>query len=88
MNSPMATPLCGFDSKVKRWDATASASRGSSKFTLLTTDELEALPDPEWLIEGILPSGGLGVLYGQPGAGKSFLWRWIGKPSLRRAPVV
>jgi hypothetical protein len=31
------------------------------------------LPEPEWLIEDILPRGGLGILYGQPAAGKSFL---------------
>jgi hypothetical protein len=73
MNSPVASPLNDFDSKVERWDATARASRASNKFTLLTADELEALPDPEWLIEGILPTACLGVLYGEPGAGKSFL---------------
>jgi archaellum biogenesis ATPase FlaH len=31
------------------------------------------MPAPTWLIEPILPSGGLVGLYGQPGAGKSFL---------------
>jgi hypothetical protein len=52
---------------------TALATRQSNKFSLLTVRELEALPDPEWLIEGILPRDALGVLYGEPGAGKSFL---------------
>jgi hypothetical protein len=52
---------------------TAPATRQSNKFILVTVSELEALPDPEWLIEGILPRDALGVLYGEPGAGKSFL---------------
>ena len=30
-------------------------------------------PDPTWLIEDVIPEGGLAVLYGSPGTGKSFL---------------
>lgn len=30
-------------------------------------------PAPGWLIKGLLPRAGLAVLYGQPGAGKSFI---------------
>ena len=40
---------------------------------LLSPDDLESLPDPEWLIEGILPKSGMSVLYGSPGLGKTFL---------------
>src|SRR5439155_17635493 len=36
------------------------------RFTLLTSDEVLTLPDPEWLIEGVLPLGGQALLYGQP----------------------
>jgi AAA domain-containing protein len=39
----------------------------------LTAAELEARPRPSYLIEGILPTGALGVLYGPPGAYKSFV---------------
>lgn len=42
-------------------------------FRLMTGDEIDALPDPEWLIEGILPADSLTVLYGPPGSKKSFL---------------
>jgi hypothetical protein len=44
-----------------------------SKLRLLTIEELDNLPDPAWLVHDILPEGGIAVLYGQPGAGKSFL---------------
>ncbi len=53
--------------------STKPPSSGKERFRLLTLDELDVLPDPEWLIKGILPQGGLAVLYGEPGAGKSFL---------------
>ena len=43
------------------------------RFKLYSIEELESLPDPEWLIEGILPQAALAELYGQPGVGKSFL---------------
>ena len=39
---------------------------------LLNVAELDSLPDPRWLVEGILPDG-LSVLFGSPGSGKSFL---------------
>jgi RecA-family ATPase len=59
-------------------DGPASSSELSStgqsrRSLLLSITELLALADPEWLIEGILPQGSLAVLYGPPGAGKSFL---------------
>jgi putative DNA primase/helicase len=31
------------------------------------------MPDPEWLIDGILPANKLSVVYGASGTGKSFL---------------
>ena len=40
---------------------------------LLTTDDLDSLPDPEWLVDGVLPKSALAVLYGAPGLGKTFL---------------
>jgi AAA domain len=51
----------------------ASATHGSTKFHLLTDADIEQLPDPEWLIDGLIPLGGLAVLAGPPGIGKSFL---------------
>lgn len=41
---------------------------------LLSAGELEAMTgEPEWLVEGILEAGVSGMVFGQPGAGKSFV---------------
>lgn len=40
---------------------------------LFSTNELLRLPPPEWLVDTILPAGGLVGLYGPPGHGKSFI---------------
>lgn len=40
---------------------------------LLTADQLATLPPPAWLIDDILNTASLAVLYGKPGSGKSFL---------------
>jgi hypothetical protein len=41
-------------------------------FRLLTYEELRALPDPEWTIDGLVPEG-FAVIYGAPATFKSFL---------------
>lgn len=40
---------------------------------LLTIAEIEALPPPEWVIDGLIPETGLVVPYGPPKAGKTFV---------------
>jgi len=40
---------------------------------LLTVPDVEALPDLQWRIEGILPQPSLVILYGEPGCGKTFV---------------
>lgn len=42
-------------------------------FELLDMDELEALPAPEWLIKDLVVDDGLTTVFGDPGAGKSFV---------------
>lgn len=42
-------------------------------FRAFKLPELRAQPPLEWLVDGILPEKGLIVLYGTPGAGKTFL---------------
>jgi hypothetical protein len=42
-------------------------------FAVLTYDEIQARPEPEWLIKGILPEGELNVIFGASGSGKSFV---------------
>lgn len=45
----------------------------TSKFKLLTDDELDALPPIQWLVRGVLPDSGIGAIFGPSGSGKSFL---------------
>lgn len=42
-------------------------------FPILDMDELEAMPPPTWLIHEMIAEEGLSVIYGDPGAGKSFV---------------
>lgn len=50
-----------------------AATNPASRFAFLDLDELAALPDPRWQLERHLPETGFGILYGAPGAGKSFI---------------
>ncbi|MDD5365331.1 MAG: AAA family ATPase [Gallionellaceae bacterium] len=43
------------------------------RFQLLTATELAALPSIRWRVRGVIPSDGIGALYGPSGSGKSFL---------------
>ena len=54
-------------------EGAASDKKAAPTFELLCPADIEALPDLEYLIEGILPVPTFGVLYGPPGAGKSFV---------------
>lgn len=49
------------------------AAQGSDTFQLLDLDELENLPSPEWLVKELVVDDGLTVIFGDPGAGKSFV---------------
>jgi hypothetical protein len=42
-------------------------------FTPFTFDELEAMPPKEWIIEGVLGRGDIGMIYGPPGSGKTMV---------------
>lgn len=42
-------------------------------YNLLTIDDVFSLPPPKFLIDRYLPETGLGILYGDPGTGKSFI---------------
>lgn len=62
--SPASGPPKGAGSPVRS---------GSRNWPMSTLEDLKARPKPEWLIDGILQEKALAVLYGQPGAGKTFL---------------
>lgn len=68
------------------------------RFTLFDDDELEKLPEPSWLLHGVLPSNGMIALVGPPKSYKSFValdWAchialelaWHGR-EVRQGPVV
>jgi KaiC/GvpD/RAD55 family RecA-like ATPase len=61
------------DDPHRKLAAVVMGSEGTGRFKLLTPAELDNLPEPSWLIEGILPANALAVLYGLPGAGKTFI---------------
>jgi hypothetical protein len=47
------------------------ASQGGT-FEMLTLDDLEDLPSPEWLVDKVLPADTFAVIFGAPGSTKSF----------------
>ncbi|CAA7616579.1 AAA family ATPase [Magnetospirillum sp. UT-4] len=47
-----------------------AAFRPRNRF--LTLSEIMALPPAEWLVKGLVPANGFQVVYGKPGAGKTF----------------
>ncbi len=49
------------------------SSKTIDKFRLLSVEDIDTLPDPQWLLEGVMPLGGLAVLYGPSGSGKTFV---------------
>lgn len=65
---------------------------------LFSTIELLKLPPPEWLIDHAVPEGGLAVIYGPPGVGKTFValdmvlkiatgMDWFGKKVKKQLPL-
>lgn len=63
-------------------------------FPLLSLTDLENLPPPSWLVDGLISDSGLSILYGDPGSGKSFVmidmamrlalgWDWHGARTKR-----
>jgi hypothetical protein len=52
--------------------ARGTGGTGRRVLRVLTDEEVEQLPPPEWLIDGIIPQGSLGVLFSPPGRGKTF----------------
>ena len=50
-----------------------ASTRNSRALRFVSIAELEAMPLPEWLIHGVVPSEGLVVPYGPPKAGKTFI---------------
>ncbi len=66
--------------------------------SLLRREDISKMAYPEWLIDGVLPAGGVSMVYGKSGTGKSF-WvldlaccvdtgrKWAGR-QVKQGPVV
>lgn len=52
-------------------DAGQAGQKPKAGFALIRADLLE-FREPDWLIEGLLEAGTLGLIFGDPGSGKSF----------------
>lgn len=57
--------------QARPYEGRAEAARG--RIRVLDIDDLEDLPAPSWLVEGILTQGGFSILWGPPGGLKSFV---------------
>ncbi len=51
----------------------AQRDEADAIFPLLDLDEIDKIPPPTWLIHEMVAEHGLSVIYGDPGAGKSFI---------------
>lgn len=59
------------DAPIEQEEATREPA--DAIFDLLDIDQIEAMPPPSWLIHEMIVDDGLSVIYGAPGAGKSFI---------------
>lgn len=57
----------------KAQEPAAGAAPSTDIFQTLDLSEIDALPPPTWLVDGLIPEHGLTFIYGKPGKGKSFI---------------
>lgn len=92
------TVTCFRAKSARPWIGRTADAHISSRFQLQSAAQFADVPPAAWTVKGLLPESGLGVVYGPPGAGKSFLLLdvacaiaegtpWFGRTT-RRAPVV
>jgi hypothetical protein len=51
----------------------ATAPLPEGIFEFLDVKQIKAMPDPRWLVKGLVTEAGTGFIYGPPGSGKSFV---------------
>lgn len=77
----------------------SAPDNAQSRFKLLTVEDVLTLPDPEWLVQDLVPASSLAQLYGESGIGKTFVALdlalcvaagvpWLGRHDVHRGPVV
>lgn len=54
-------------------EAPQPAPKHGRALRILSMADVEALPPPQWLVEGLIPAQGLVIPYGPPKAGKTFV---------------
>ncbi len=90
----------GGEAQQQQGEAAQPQDIGPSLYELLSVTAIKNLPDPEWLIDGMVIDRGLGFVFGPPGCGKSFitlgqalsiacgLEDWWGRKIARKGPVI
>lgn len=58
----------------------------SQHLRVLSIEELRSMPPQQWLIKGIIPKTGMGVIFGDSGAGKTFITLDLALTVARRLP--
>ena len=53
--------------------AIASTAKPTPRFQFYTASEFVSRPAPTWIVKGVIPRAGLGMIFGESGSGKSFL---------------
>jgi hypothetical protein len=48
------------------------AAAAMPQFRTISVEDLDNLPDPEWIVDGILPADAMTTIFGAPGSTKSF----------------
>lgn len=75
-NPAITAPLkimLGSQDAVDGYLMSAGKAPGAPAFEPMSFDELMAMPDKEWLIDQIVGARDLGMIYGAPGCGKTFV---------------
>lgn len=86
------------------WDSAVlpvAEPRPSNLFEVLSVDDIFNLPDPVFLVDGVIIEGATAFFYGAPGCGKTFIamdlafslgadevTHWFGKQINRHGPIV
>jgi len=55
------------------WEDDGTVEAESSRWRFLSIDEVERLPPPKWLVQGVLVEASIAAIYGPPESCKSFL---------------
>lgn len=59
--------------QTKRSSSTASGTGSNAALRVYSISELMALPPQSWLVKGVIPKTGMGIVYGDSGSGKTFI---------------